>query len=223
MKSAVMPAMRTKTFVLFIVSSSTPKKTLKRLFLIPLLEEKCPRHVEKLLVIAQDCALPEFRPESNVTRGVIMLRILGFVIVAATVTTGVASAQDVSSASQDSAAQDSNAVTTFAIKSGKLLLSSKANPKPAAMPDGAYTNQSGLIIVILGGRVTRIQESTDKIIEIASMRLNRQRLIALMPSTNALMAVNELMLPSGTFKSEDGRSSITVVFGRPTEFTLPGA
>jgi len=125
-------------------------------------------------------------------------------------------------AAPDTAAEDPDAVTAYAVRSGKLMLSSRANPKPAPIPDGTYKNQSDLIIVILGGRVTRIQESTDRITEIASMRLNRQKLVTLMPSTNALMAVNELILPSGTFASDDGRTSFTIVFGRPTAFRLPG-
>ena len=142
---------------------------------------------------------------------------LSFVFIA-----GAASAEAQAPASTDTAVSEPNAVTAYAIKSGKLMLSSKANPKPTPLPDGTYTNQSDLILVILDGRVTRVQESTDRIIEIASMRLNREKLVKLMPSTNALMAVSDMTLPSGTFKSADGASSITVVFGRPTEFTLPG-
>ena len=125
--------------------------------------------------------------------------------------------------SPDAAKADSNAVTEYSIRSGKLMLSSLAAPKPVALPDGVYTNQSDLTIAILGGKVTRIRESTGEITEIASMRLNRDRLVRLMPATNALMAVTEVPLPSGTFKSEDGRNSVTIVFGRPTAFRLsPG-
>jgi hypothetical protein len=102
------------------------------------------------------------------------------------------------------------------------MLSSKANPKPTALPDGTYTNDSDLIIVFLDGRVSRIQESTDKLTEIGSMRLSRQQRVTLTPSTSALMAVTEFTLPSGLFKSVDGSTSVTIVNGRPIAFTLPG-
>ena len=148
-----------------------------------------------------------------------MVTMLRLIPILAVFTSAAVSAQ--TPAPSDSVAEDPNAVTAYSIRSGKLMLSSKAHPKPVTLPDGAYTNQSDLIIVIVNGRVTRLQESTDKITEIASMRLNRQRVVTLTPSTNALMAVGEFMLPSGTFKSDDGKSSVTIVIGRPTAFMLP--
>ncbi len=102
------------------------------------------------------------------------------------------------------------------------MLSSKTNPKPVSLPDGVYTNQSDLVLAILDGRVTRIRESTGGITEIAWMRLNKDRLMKLTPSTNALMTVTDVTLPSGTFKSEDGRSYVKIVFGLPTAFSLSG-
>lgn len=145
------------------------------------------------------------------------LRLVVFPMVfAASAAAGQASA----AVSADTTTGDPNAVTEYAIRSGKLMLSSRANPKPTALPDGVYTNQSDLTIAILGGKVTRIRESTGEITEFASMRLNRDRLVKLTPATNALMAVTDVTLPSGTFKSEDGRSALTVVFGRPTAFSL---
>ena len=132
------------------------------------------------------------------------------------------SAQAQPPAAPDTTAADANAVTAYAIRSGKLMLSSKANPKPVALPDGVYKNQSDLVLAILNGRVTRLGESTGELTEIASMRLNKDRLVKLTPSTNALMTVTDITLPSGTFTSEDGRSSVKIVFGRPTEFTIPG-
>jgi hypothetical protein len=149
-----------------------------------------------------------------------MISILRLAATLSLFTAGTISAQEPTPA-QDTAAADPDAVTAYAVHSGRLVLSSRANPKRAPIPDGTYKNQADMIIVILDGRVTRIQESTDRITEIASMRLNRQKLVTLMPSTNALMAVNELILPSGTFTSDDGRTSFTIVFGRPTAFRLP--
>lgn len=131
------------------------------------------------------------------------------------------SAQEAAPASSDTAVANPNVVTAYAIKSGRLVVSSKANPKPTRMPDAAYTNQEGLVIVFLDGTVTRVQRSTGEITQIDAMRLNRQQRITLMPSTNALMAVSDIPLPSGTFTSEDGRSYVTFILGRPTEFTLP--
>lgn len=151
-----------------------------------------------------------------------MVRMLRTIAVLSVLGPGTAAAQTPSASLEDSAVQDSNAVSAYNIRSGKLMLSSKANPKPIALPDGTYANQSGVILVFMDGRVARVQESTDEITEIESMRLNNQRLVRLMPSTNALMAVTEFSLPSGTFTSEDGRNSVTIVFGRPTAFMISG-
>ena len=84
-------------------------------------------------------------------------------------------------------------------------------------------NESNTVMVMLNGVIVRIESSSGQVTEISSVRMNRQRVITLTPSTNALMQVNDIRLPSGTFTSADGRSSITVVAGRPTAFTLPGS
>lgn len=116
-----------------------------------------------------------------------------------------------------------NTVTTFSVKSGRIALSSAANPGPVYLPDGAYTNDSNLIIVVLEGRISRIQTSVDAITEISSVRLSRNHVITLTPSTSALMAVTDITLPSGIFKSDDGATSFTIVAGRPIAFTLSGS
>ena len=126
---------------------------------------------------------------------------------------------------QDSTSVDSamrNVVTTFSVKSGKLVLSSAANPGKSNLPDGTYTSDDASIMVIVDGRITRFQRGSGETVEIQNVRVTRLGLIALTPSTNALMAVSDFNLPSGTYKSEDGRSSLTVVAGRPTAFTIPG-
>ena len=126
----------------------------------------------------------------------------------------------------DSGVADSSiqhVVTTFSVKSGRILLSSADISKPAYLPDGTYTNESDVILVILDGVIVRLQGSSGDVTEISSVHANRQRGITLTPSTNALMQVSDIRLPSGTFQSVDGRSSITVVAGRPTAFTLPAA
>ena len=127
-----------------------------------------------------------------------------------------ASAQD--STSVDAAMK--NVVTAFSVKSGKLVLSSAANPGKSSLPDGTYTSEDGSIMVIVDGRITRFQRGSGEIVEIANVRVTRLGLVALTPSTNALMAVSDFNLPSGTYKSEDGRSSLSVVAGRPTMFIL---
>lgn len=152
-----------------------------------------------------------------------MIRLLRLVAIFLGLTASAVSAQTPAPASPDTTAEDANVVTAYSVRSGKLMLSSKANPKPTTLPDGAYTNQSELTIVIVDGRITRLQEGTERITEIGSMRLSRQRLVTLTESTSALMvSATERTLPSGTFKSEDGRSSVKIVFGRPTEFTISG-
>ena len=155
-----------------------------------------------------------------------MLSLLRRVAVFTTMSAGAVAAQTAPAvAVADTAVQDTaarNVVTAFAIKSGKLALSSAAHPKPVSLPDGTYTNQAGVILVVVDGKIARIQESTGGVTEVSSIRLNRQRIIRVMPSTTALMTVSDMPLPSGTFTSEDGRSSFTIVYGRPKAFTLPG-
>ena len=126
-------------------------------------------------------------------------------------------------AAPDSIVQDSaslNAVKDFSIRSGKLVLSSAANPGPVYLPDGTYSDESNTAIVIRDGRIARIQQASGDLIEVSAVRLNRRGVITVTPSTNALMAVSDVPLPTGTFKSDDGVSSISIVLGRPTAFTL---
>ena len=126
-------------------------------------------------------------------------------------------------AAPDSIVQDSaslNAVKDFSIRSGKLVLSSAANPGPVYLPDGTYSDESNTAIVIRDGRIARIQQASGDLIEVSAVRLNRRGVITVTPSTNALMAVSDMPLPTGTFKSDDGVSSIRIVLGRPTAFTI---
>ncbi len=122
--------------------------------------------------------------------------------------------------SSDPAADSVNAVTSYSVKSGRLMLSSLAHPKAVSLPDGKYINDAGLILVLLDGSVARVQFGDDGIRDITNTRTNRQKIVVLTPSTNALMAVADMTLPSGVFKSEDGKTSFTVVAGRPTAFTI---
>lgn len=105
------------------------------------------------------------------------------------------------------------AVTAFSVKSGRIMLSSAANPGPVNLPDGSYTNGDAFM-VILGGRIIRVQ---------ASVSVDRNRIVMLRPAASALMQVSDIPLPSGTFISEDKASSISVMSGRPTAFTPPGS
>ena len=133
-----------------------------------------------------------------------------------------ASAQASSTPAPDSTSSDpaGNVVTKYLIRSGKLVLSSAASPGQTVVPDGTYTSDEGTLIVILEGRINRIQRGSGEIIDVASSRVNRQRVIMVTPSTNALMAVSEIALPSGMFKSEDGRNEFTILLGRPTAFSF---
>jgi hypothetical protein len=90
------------------------------------------------------------------------------------------------------------------------------------LPDGTYTNESGTVIVILEGVVARLQRDQGEATEIASVHLGRERVLMLVPSTNALMQVSDIRFPSGTFTSADGKSSIKVIQGHPVSFTIPG-
>ena len=97
-------------------------------------------------------------------------------------------------AAPDSIVQDSaalNAVKDFSIRSGKLVLSSAANPGPVYLPDGTYSDESNTAIVIRDGRIARIQQASGDLIEVSAVRLNRRGVITVTPSTNALMAVSE--------------------------------
>ena len=112
-----------------------------------------------------------------------------------------------------------NDVTAMSIKSGRLALSSTANPGPVYLPDGAYKNGSGTVLVLLDGRIIRIEYGAGRVSPVASTRIQRRQ-VMLTPPVTALMSVSPFPLPSGTFTSEDGGSVITVMSGRPTEFTI---
>jgi hypothetical protein len=75
--------------------------------------------------------------------------------------------------------------------------------------------------VILEGVIARLQREQADPIEIASVHLGRDKVIMLVPGTNALMQVADIRIPSGTFRSADGLSSIKVLSGHPISFTLP--
>ena len=138
------------------------------------------------------------------------------------ISASAARAQDAPSPPRDTAFADSldaNAVTSYAVKSGRLAIATHGQPKAAILPDGVYTNGSGTSIVIVDGTITRIQSGSGAITEISNVRLNRQRIVVLTPSTNALMAVADMTLPSGDFKSEDGRIAFRIAAGRPTTFS----
>ena len=113
-----------------------------------------------------------------------------------------------------------NAVTAVSIKSGKLALSSAANPGPVFLPDGAYTNESNTTIVFLDGRILRVEHGSGTVDQVGSVRIQRDR-VMLTPSVRALMAVSPFALPSGTFRNQEGNSWFKVVSGKPTEFGLP--
>ena len=151
-----------------------------------------------------------------------MVRVVPIAFLFAVFAARAAAAQDaalpIAPAPVDSASL--NVVTTFSVKSGKIVLSSALHPQATYLPDGTYTNDGGLIFVIADGVISRLQQPTGEIIPIASVRKSRQGLITLTPATDALMQVSDIKLPSGVFRSEDGKSSITVVVGRPTAFTI---
>lgn len=153
-----------------------------------------------------------------------MIRMLQLACVCVVVSASAAYAQGPAPAAApdvDSAAL--NAVTTYSMKSGKIALSSAANQKPSFLPDGTYTNESGTVLVILDGLITRLQRDQGEATEISSVHLGRDRVIMLVPGTNALMQVSEIRLPSGMFRSADGRSSIKVLSGHPISFTMPAS
>ena len=59
------------------------------------------------------------------------------------VSAGALSAQE-SAAAQADTTEDPHAVTAYAVRSGKLMLSSKANPKPTVLPDGIVRRISSI-------------------------------------------------------------------------------
>jgi hypothetical protein len=144
-----------------------------------------------------------------------MMRML---IVAATcVVVGVNTSVAQSPAPGDSAGP--NEVTAVSIKSGKLALSSAANPGPVFLPDGAYTNTGNTVIVVLDGRIIRVEYGSGSISQVASMRVQNQR-VMLTPPVVALMSVSPFPLPSGTFTTQDGAHWFKVMSARPIEFVI---
>lgn len=155
-----------------------------------------------------------------------MIRILQLACVCVVVCASAAYAQETAAPATTPEVVDSaalNAVTTYSMKSGKIALSSVANPKLSFMPDGTYTNESGTVLVILEGLITRLQRDQGEATEIASVHLGRDRVIMLVPGTNALMQVSDIRIPSGTFRSADGLSTMKFLSGHPVAFTLPPA
>ena len=113
-------------------------------------------------------------------------------------------------------------VTSFAVRSGKIALSSAMSPKPVFLPDGTYTNDGGTVLVIVDGVIVRLERDAGEATPIESVRVNREHQIMLTPGTTALMQVTDMRLPSGTFRAADGKSSFSVIQGRPTTFNVPG-
>lgn len=112
-----------------------------------------------------------------------------------------------------------NDVTAVSIKSGRLALSSASNPGPVFLPDGAYSNGSGTVLVLLDGRIIRVEYGSGNVSQVASMRVQRDK-VMLTPPVSALMSVSPFQLPSGTFTSQDGAHALTVMSGRPTAFVI---
>jgi hypothetical protein len=145
------------------------------------------------------------------------------VLVAYLIAAATATAQTSPPASPPEPAVDSATlynVTEYSVKSGKLVLASAANPIPVYLPDGTYTNEAGESFVISDARIVRFLDAAGQSTDIANTRKNRFGLITLTPSTNALMAVSEMKLPSGNFTSDDGLVTFRSVLGRPTSFRI---
>ena len=109
------------------------------------------------------------------------------------------------------------------MKSGKIALSTATSAKPVFLPDGTYTNEGGTVLVIVDGVIVRLERDGGEATFIESVRLNRDKQIMLTPGTSALMQVTDMRLPSGTFRTADGKSFFSVVMGRPTSFNVSGA
>jgi hypothetical protein len=154
-----------------------------------------------------------------------MIRMLQLACTCVVLSSSAAYAQDPapSAAAEPVDSATLNGVTTYSIKSGKIAMSSIANPKPSFLPDGTYVNESGTVLVILEGAITRLERAEGEATEIFSVHLGRDRVVMLVPSTNALMQVADVRLPSGTFRSVDGLSSMRVLSGHPVSFTIPGS
>lgn len=122
---------------------------------------------------------------------------------------------------QDSAADSTapNQVTAVSIRSGKLALSSAANPGPVFLPDGAYRNDANTVIVILDGRIIRVEYGSGTVTQVASSRVQRGR-VMLTPPVTALMSVSPFPLPGGTFTHQDGAAWVKIVSAMPTEFVV---
>lgn len=154
-----------------------------------------------------------------------MIRTLQLTFACVVIGASGASAQDAASAAPPPEAVDSAApiaVTSFAVKSGKIALSSATNPKPVFLPDGTYTNDGGTVLAIVDGVIVKLERYAGEATVIESVRMNRDHQIMLTPGTTALMQVTDVRLPSGTFRAADGKASFTVIQGRPISFSVPG-
>ena len=151
------------------------------------------------------------------------MTLIRIALFASMISATAASAQSSAPASTPEPAVDSATlynVTEYSVKTGRLVLASAANPIPVFLPDGTYTNEAGENFVISDGKVVRIIDGAGQATDIAHTRKNRFGLITLTPSTNALMTVSDVKLPSGNFTSDDGLVTFRSVLGRPTSFRI---
>lgn len=147
-----------------------------------------------------------------------MHRIGGIALACVMVFVNAAGAQDNADSARVAGPHD---VISLKIKSGRLALSSASNPGPVFLSDGAYTNDAGIVISILDGRIVSVGYPSGRVDEVASISIQRDR-VMLMPPVVALMQVSPFPLPSGTFTTPSG-ARFRVLSARPTEFTLAPA
>jgi len=123
------------------------------------------------------------------------------------------------SLAQEPAPADSSAfdvVTSVSIKSGRLALATAGVSEPMYLPDGAYRSDTKTVLVILDGRISRVEYASGTITPVASARMERGR-VMLTPPVGALMQVTPFPLPTGTFTNEDASVTLKVVSGQPRE------
>jgi hypothetical protein len=115
-----------------------------------------------------------------------------------------------------------NAVTAAAIRYGKLALSTRAHPGANYLPDGTFARvESFSRFVVKGGLIVGRVKLNGEVTPIESIRLD-VGVLKLSPEKTPGMTQTEMILPDGNYKTEDGRTTLTLTGGKPTRFVLPG-
>jgi hypothetical protein len=160
----------------------------------------------------------------------VRLLLAGLASVSAAVSAGAQVESNRTPTTSDSDAK--SAVTAYAIRYNKLAMSSLAQPGANYIPPGTYKDDKGHVITVVEGRFTLVKVNSAVTVAVETTELTPERQLQLLgrvatttsitpTGTTSSTAGKSFPFPAGSYRSEDGKSTFTVVDGRPTKFTFP--